>query len=124
MQSDDAFARAFHKACMGGQLSKVEEAIASGQLTAKSADMRQGLATHTSHAAAPFDSGAKPSPFVEGFLPGEHMLQDVSIIRQFQDHGLDPNSRYKKGWPMLGYVINYHFLPYQISAISDEGVTR
>ncbi|KAL3465578.1 ankyrin repeat-containing domain protein [Aspergillus heterothallicus] len=106
MQSDDDFVRDFHHACMNGELSKVEEAIASGRLTAKSADMGLGLATHRSHpeiVAALFDAGAKLSPFVKGFLPGEHLHQDAGIVRQFLDHGLDPNSRYKKGWPILGF---------------------
>jgi hypothetical protein len=107
MESDDDFARGFVDACYDGQLAKVQEAIASGRLNAEVADEGLSLATDQSHSeivAALLDAGTKLSPSAVDYLPGEHGHQDVNIVRQFLDHGLDPNSRYKKGWPILGYV--------------------
>jgi hypothetical protein len=107
MESDNDSARGFCDACYDGELSKVQKAIASGRLTAEVADEGLSLATDQSHfeiVAALLDAGTKLSPSSVGFLPGEHGHQDVNIVRQFLDHGLDPNSRYKKGWPILGYV--------------------
>ncbi|KAL2802191.1 hypothetical protein BJX63DRAFT_426239 [Aspergillus granulosus] len=105
MQLDDDFVRDFCDACYDGQLSKVQEAINSGRLTAEVADDGLGLATDQSDVeivAALFDAGTKLSTSAVAFLPGEHGHQDVNIVRQFLDHGLDPNSRYKKGRPILG----------------------
>jgi hypothetical protein len=102
MESDDNFVRDFCDACYDGYLSKVQKAITSGRLTPEIADEGLSLATDQSHfeiVAALFNAGIKISPSAVGFLPGEHGLQDVNIVRQFLDHGLDPNSRYKKGWP-------------------------
>jgi hypothetical protein len=110
MESDDNFVRDFCDACYDGYLSKVQKAIASGRLTPPEiAEEGLSLATDQSHfeiVAALFDGGIKLSPSAVGFLPGEHGHQDVNIVRQFLDHGLDPNSRYKKGWPILGYAIH------------------
>ncbi|KAL3492447.1 ankyrin repeat-containing domain protein [Aspergillus germanicus] len=106
MESDDDFARGFCDACYDGELSKVQKAIASGRLTAEVADEGLSLATDQSHfeiVAVLLDAGTKLSLSAVGFLPGEHGHQDVNIVRQFLDHGLDPNSRYKKGWPILGF---------------------
>ncbi|KAL2801818.1 ankyrin repeat-containing domain protein [Aspergillus granulosus] len=106
MESDDDFARGFVDACYDGQLAKVQEAIASGRLNAEVADEGLSLATDQSHSeivAALLDAGTKLSPSAVDYLPGEHGHQDVNIVRQFLDHGLDPNSRYKKGWPILGF---------------------
>ncbi|KAL2837499.1 ankyrin repeat-containing domain protein [Aspergillus pseudoustus] len=106
MGSDDDFAHGFVDACYDGQLAKVQEAIASGRLNAEVADEGLSLATDQSHSeivAALLDAGTKLSPSAVDYLPVEHGHQGVNIVRQFLDHGLDPNSRYKKGWPILGF---------------------
>jgi hypothetical protein len=108
MESDDNFVRDFCDACYDGYLSKVQKAITSGRLTPEIADEGLSLATDQSHfeiVAALFDAGIKLSPSAVGPLPREHGLQDISIVRQFLDHRLGPNSGYKKGWPILGYVV-------------------
>lgn len=104
MASDEAFADAFLHACNAGELLNVKEAIASGRLTVESLDEGLAIATEGAHAdvaAALFDAGARVTVDTADFLP---LQQCVGILRQFLEHGLDPNARLSNGEPLLGYV--------------------
>ncbi|KAJ5972057.1 uncharacterized protein N7479_001975 [Penicillium vulpinum] len=107
MESDDAFLDAFLNACAAGDLSNTQEAIASGRLTLEDLDEGLALATYDAHpdiVATLFDAGARVSTYATGFLTGEEE-QVPGIIRQFLDHGLDPNASVSGGEPLLRYIV-------------------
>ncbi|OQE08907.1 hypothetical protein PENVUL_c008G10071 [Penicillium vulpinum] len=108
MESDDAFLDAFLNACAAGDLSNTQEAIASGRLTLEDLDEGLALATYDAHpdiVATLFDAGARVSTYATGFLTGEEE-QVPGIIRQFLDHGLDPNASVSGGEPLLSLLRN------------------
>ncbi|KAF5865110.1 hypothetical protein ETB97_005351 [Aspergillus alliaceus] len=109
MEPNDAFLRAFLHACLAGDLSKTQEAIATGRLTAENLNEGLELATCIAHpeiVAALFDAGASVSASTVASLPGPNLQQHPSVVRHFLDHGLDPNSRISNGEPLLPMLIN------------------
>jgi ankyrin repeat protein len=104
MAPDQAFLDAFLDACWAGELPKTQEAIASGQLTVEDLDEGLALATEGAHpdiVAALFDAGAPVKASTVDLLPVPQQ-QHPSIVRQFLEHGLDPNARLSNGEPLLG----------------------
>jgi len=105
MASDEEmFIDAFLDACLGGLLPAVQEGIASGRLTVE--NLEEGLALATEKAlpdivATLFTAGARMTDEVIDFLPGEHLQQKLSVLRQFLDHGLDPNTVLTNGEPLI-----------------------
>ncbi|KAF4232233.1 hypothetical protein CNMCM6805_010069 [Aspergillus fumigatiaffinis] len=110
MEPDDTFLDAFLDACFAGELPKTQEALASGRLTTDDLSEGLALATHMAHpevVAALFDAGASVSPWTVDSLPGgDEVLQHLSVVRHFLDHGLDPNSRCSNGEPVLSLLNN------------------
>ncbi|KAF7159490.1 hypothetical protein CNMCM5623_004828 [Aspergillus felis] len=108
MKPEDAFLDAFLDACFAGELSKTQEALASGRLTADDLNEGLALATHMAHpdvVAALFDAGASVSPWTVDALPGgDEVPQHPSVVRHFLDHGLDPNARCSNGEPVLSLI--------------------
>lgn len=49
-----------------------------------------------------FDAGAHVTAYVVDFLTGDHL--QPSLVRQFLDHGLNPNSKLSNNEPLLKYV--------------------
>lgn len=101
---DDSFVEAFLDACYDGELSKVQQALATGRLSTGNLD--EGLAdatgeAHTEIVAALFDAGARITTSAIDSLPGAKMVQDVHIVRLFFDHGLEPNATQTSGEPVL-----------------------
>lgn len=73
MEPNNAFLRAFLDACFAGDLSKTQEAIATGQLTAENLNAGLKLAAHIAHSdivAALFDAGASVSESTVASHPG------------------------------------------------------
>lgn len=108
MEPIDAFMDAFLDACFDGELSKIHEAISIGRLTAEELDEGLELATHMAYpdiVAALFDAGARVSRRTVSSLPGKGLKQHPSVVRQFLDHGLDPNMAGPMDEPLLPYVL-------------------
>jgi hypothetical protein len=108
MKRNNPFLRAFKGACYFNDLSKTQEAIATGRLTDEDLDEGLNLATLMAHpdiVTALFDAGARVTERATGALPGEDNKQDPDIIRQFLERGLDPNARLSSGEPLLPYVL-------------------
>jgi hypothetical protein len=102
MESDEAFFRAFLNACAAGDLSSTQEAISSGRLSTKNLDEGLERATREAHpnvVAILFDASARASS-AKDWLTGTQS-QMPGIIRQFFDHGLDPNATQSNGEPFL-----------------------
>ncbi|KAJ6063666.1 hypothetical protein N7499_012346 [Penicillium canescens] len=104
---DASFVEIFLDACYDGELSKVQEALATRRLSA--ANLDEGLAnatgqTHTEIVVALFDAGARLSTSAIDYLPGANMMQGVGIVRLFLDHGLDPNATASNGEPLLAFM--------------------
>ncbi|CZT07635.1 uncharacterized protein RAG0_13019 [Rhynchosporium agropyri] len=106
---EDPFVEAFLDACHAGDLPKTQEAINSGRLTVD--DLNEGLALATSGAVEQvyadivsilFDAVACITTEAVTSLPGDSFRQQPSVIRQYLDHGLDPNSRLSNGEPLIG----------------------
>ncbi|CAG8882976.1 unnamed protein product [Penicillium egyptiacum] len=102
MEADEAFVEEFLDACAAGDLSNTQEAISSGRLTVE--DLDEGLKLATEEArpdivTALFDAGARATSAVD-WLSGEQQ-ELPGIIRQFFDHGLDPNATTSDGEPLL-----------------------
>ncbi|RAH78952.1 ankyrin [Aspergillus japonicus CBS 114.51] len=101
----DTYVKAFHSACRAGDLPKVQETLGCRRRL-KIADLSEALeiATHRAHADivdALFAAGARVSKMAINCLPGNpNIQQDPRIIRQFLDHGLDPNASYSNGIPI------------------------
>ncbi|RAL02335.1 ankyrin [Aspergillus ibericus CBS 121593] len=92
--SPDDLVSAFEGACINGDLPKVQEALASGRLSAESLD--DGLSLATSHAHVDivttlFQAGARKTPYAVGCLCGKEGYQDPRIIRLYFDRGLKPS---------------------------------
>jgi hypothetical protein len=90
---DESLVEAFLDACYDGELSKVQQARATGRFFIGSLD--EGLAdaagkAHTEIVAALFEAGARITRSVIDSLPGAKLVQDVRIARLFLDHGLEP----------------------------------
>jgi hypothetical protein len=112
MEPIDAFIDAFRDACWDGELSKVQEAIATGRLTTENLDKGLKLATRRSYpdiVAALFDAGARVSAWTVGALPGKDLQQHASIVCLFLDHGLDPNMGGPMDEPLLPYVLCWSY---------------
>lgn len=108
MTLKDPFVEAFLDACYEGDLSKTQEAIASGRLTSEELD--EGLAeatamVHTDLVPVLFDAGASVSTKSVAALRGDSSQQHPTIVRLFFDHGLDPNATDSSGDPILAYVL-------------------
>lgn len=104
----DSFLRSFLDACFASELSKTQEAIATGRLTADDLDKGLELAAHIAHSdivATLFDAGARVTASTVASLPGRDLQQQPSVVRLFLDHGLDPNWRRASGEPLLPYVL-------------------
>ncbi|KAH6703206.1 hypothetical protein BKA61DRAFT_581779 [Leptodontidium sp. MPI-SDFR-AT-0119] len=95
----EAFAQAFLDACHEGELREAKEVIASGRLAAK--NLEEGLDLATARASAKvyadivtalFDAGAHITEDAVESLPGENG-QQPSVVRQYLDHGMDPNAK-------------------------------
>lgn len=107
---NDSFVEEFLNACYDGDLSKVQQGLATGRLSTGNLD--EGLAdatgeAHTEIVAALFDAGARITTSAVDSLPGAKMVQDVRIVRLFLDHGLEPNATQSSGEPVLAYVSAY-----------------
>ncbi|KGO55752.1 hypothetical protein PEX2_005120 [Penicillium expansum] len=101
MKAEEAFVEEFLDACAAGDLSNTQEAISSGRLTVE--DLDEGLKLATEEArpeivTALFDAGARATSAIS-WLTGEQR-ELPGIIRQFFDHGLDPNAT-SNGEPLL-----------------------
>jgi hypothetical protein len=121
----DSFLRSFLDACFAGELSKTQEAIATGRLTADDLDKGLKLAAHMAHSdivAALFDAGARVTASTVASLPGRDLQQQPSVVRLFLDHGLDPNWRRASGEPLLPYVL-LTLLASRISAYPQPRLT-
>lgn len=100
-EAEEAFVEEFLDACAAGDLSNTQEAISSGRLTVE--DLDEGLKLATEEArpeivTALFDAGARATSAIS-WLTGEQR-ELPGIIRQFFDHGLDPNAT-SNGEPLL-----------------------
>ncbi|XMA17506.1 hypothetical protein WAI453_010297 [Rhynchosporium graminicola] len=91
-------------ACHAGDLPKTQVAINGGRLTVD--DLNEGLALATSGAIEQVyaaivsilvDAGACITTEAVTSLPGDSFRQQPSVIRQYLDNGLDPNSRLSNG---------------------------
>ncbi|KAJ5293541.1 beta-lactamase-like protein [Penicillium atrosanguineum] len=101
------FSNAFVYACHTGELSRVQELLASGRVTAEDLDRGLGAATRQAQAeivATLFDAGASVSDWAMGALHGMSK-QDLPVIRLFLDHGLDPNAMHSNGELILRYIL-------------------
>ena len=97
----------FIDACFEGDLEGVERFIANETLTPE--DFEEGLAaaTEQSHAdviSTLFKAGATITEMALDSLPGDVLEQEPLVLRQYLDHGLDPNARTSDGTPVLVYV--------------------
>jgi hypothetical protein len=102
MESDVAFVRAFLNACAAGDLPSTQEAISSRRLSTENLDEGLERATREAHpdvVAILFDAGARVTS-AKDCLTGTQP-QMPGIIRQFFDHGLDPNASLSNGEPFL-----------------------
>lgn len=102
MEPDKDPVQAFLKACATGNSSYVNEAISKGHL--KRADLQEGLCcavreTHSNIVAILFRAGVRAHP-ARDWLTGTQLKMPV-IIRQFLNHGLDPNATLSNGEPFL-----------------------
>ncbi|KAL2855230.1 ankyrin repeat-containing domain protein [Aspergillus pseudodeflectus] len=125
MERNNPFFRAFHDACYFNDLSKPQEAIATGRLTDEDLDEGLQLATLMAHAdivTALFAAGARVTTRATGALPGENNNQDPDIIRQFLERGLDPNARLSSGEPLLPMVLNPAGATVLLSARADPNL--
>ncbi|KAE8151547.1 ankyrin repeat-containing domain protein [Aspergillus avenaceus] len=107
MEQDDVFVEAFLDACFDGELSKVQEAIASGLLTVENLDEGLSLATDSAHpdiVAALFTAGARITDYTVDFLTGSNGKQHPSVVRHFLDNGLDANGSFSNGEPLIGLI--------------------
>ncbi|KAE8372196.1 ankyrin [Aspergillus bertholletiae] len=107
MEPDNAFLDAFLNACCYGELSKVQEAIASGQLTIENLDEGLVLSTDSAHqdiVAALFNAGARVSTDTVDALPGD--LQHPNVVHHFLNNGLDPNAILSNGEPLIAFLNN------------------
>ncbi|KAJ6067988.1 uncharacterized protein N7446_005025 [Penicillium canescens] len=107
MEPDEAFIRAFLNACASGDLSSTQEAISSGRLSTENLDEgleRAAREAHPDVVSILFDAGARAIS-AKDWLTGTQP-QMPGIIRQFFDHGLDPNSSLSNGEPFLCILRN------------------
>lgn len=109
MASDEAFVDNFLNACCTGNVPEIKRAIANanGRLTGDILDEGLCLATDCIHpevVAILFDAGARVTPMTVSAIAGEGLCQIPSVVREFLDHGLDPNSTLSNGYPLLKFV--------------------
>ncbi|KAJ6012626.1 hypothetical protein N7522_002981 [Penicillium canescens] len=107
MEPDEVFIRAFLNACASGDLSSTQEAISSGRLSTENLDEGLERATREAHpdvVSILFDAGARAIS-AKDWLTGTQP-QMPGIIRQFFDHGLDPNATQSNGEPFLCLIKN------------------
>ena len=102
-----ALNEAFIQFCWDGDLPDVERTIASQKLTPE--DLEEGLAAATEQRHADvvsrlFNAGATITETALGSLPGNDLGQDPLVVRQYLDHGLDPNTLIDGSEPLLWYA--------------------
>ncbi|RDW70548.1 ankyrin repeat domain-containing protein [Aspergillus mulundensis] len=122
MEPDDAFHRAFCRACRFGDLPSTQEAIATGRLTVEQLNEGLKYATRMRQvgiATLLFDAGASVSTWTVDSLPGEYLQQDPRIVRLFLERGLDPNARLSTGEPLLPMFSNPECAALLLSAGAD-----
>ncbi|KAJ6127215.1 hypothetical protein N7523_002827 [Penicillium sp. IBT 18751x] len=103
------FSKAFVHACHTGELSGVQDFLASGRLAAEDVDQGLGAATSQAHAeivATLFDAGASVSDWAMRSLHGRSKL-DLPVIRLFLHHGLDTNAIKSSGELILRYILAF-----------------
>lgn len=104
-----AFVEAFLEACVAGALPEIMEAIASGRLTME--NLEEGLALATDDAfpdivGVLLDAGVGMAADAVACIPGQYREERLGVLRQYLDHGLDPNTKLDSGEPLLGRLSN------------------
>ncbi|GFF56485.1 26S proteasome non-ATPase regulatory subunit 10 [Aspergillus lentulus] len=106
--ANTAYINTFLVACGNGDLPKVQEALASGRLSAESLDTGLSRATQAAHldiVAALFDAGVPMTSRAVGSLCGKEGHQDPRVIRLYFDRGLKPRKcTTSSGEPLLRFL--------------------